>query len=412
MHYNFYFDESFHDRAVTLSSDGVLNVLDSNKNDSYLGVFWGCSNTKASKALKLLLNFEKRQRQNFGLPKDKELKSTNISKEHFIHGIKSFRDKTYFFYKDLFETMLTIEPIIQIESISKVEFYIRELFKETEFPIWVKPDSFYYSLVKFFLIYSNKELLKNLYLVNDKESAQEFKSFLLCQIKKLLEAIDGIERKTKEKIAYEEVCTILENVEIMINPDNKYAFNYSPNFDGLIRLLDEIEISSKKVNLTIDREEKTFMTALQFPFNTVKQQESINSVQLRFSDWISGFIGRMMYALLNDKNMKEDTVEDFNIIKNNDLTTKRILSDEWFNLTKKDFELYHLIYDALIVNHQHYWTTMTLSYCDQTIMFYGLLRYMASYKTYDDFCRVRKEMHSEYYNACCCNELEQHYKKI
>lgn len=412
MHYNFYFDESFHDRAVTLSSDGVLNVLDSNKNDSYIGVFWGCSNTKASKALKLLLNFEKRQRQSFGLPKDKELKSTNISKEHFIHGIKSFRDKTYFFYKDLFETMLTIEPIIQIELISKVEFYIRELFKETEFPIWVKPDSFYYSLVKFFLIYSNKELLKNLYLVNDKESAQEFKSLLLCQIKKLLEAIDGIERKTKEKIAYEEVCTILENVEIMINPDNKYTFNYSPNFDGLIRLIDEIEISSKKVNLTIDREEKTFMTALQFPFNTVKQQESINSVQLRFSDWISGFIGRMMYALLNDKNMKEDTVEDFNIIKNNDLTTKRILSDEWFNLTKKDFELYHLIYDALIVNHQHYWTTMTLSYCDQTIMFYGLLRYMASYKTYDDFCRVRKEMHSEYYNACCCNELEQHYKKI
>lgn len=412
MHYNFYFDESFHDRAVTLSSDGVLNVLDSNKNDSYIGVFWGCSNTKASKALKLLLNFEKRQRQSFGLPKDKELKSTNISKEHFIHGIKSFRDKTYFFYKDLFETMLTIEPIIQIELISKVEFYIRELFKETEFPIWVKPDSFYYSLVKFFLIYSNKELLKNLYLVNDKESAQEFKSLLLCQIKKLLEAIDGIERKTKEKIAYEEVCTILENVEIMINPDNKYTFNYSPNFDGLIRLLDEIEISSKKVNLTIDREEKTFMTALQFPFNTVKQQESINSVQLRFSDWISGFIGRMMCALLNDKNMKEDTVEDFNIIKNNDLTTKRILSDEWFNLTKKDFELYNLIYDALIVNHQHYWTTMTLSYCDQTIMFYGLLRYMASYKTYDDFCRVRKEMHSEYYNACCCNELEQHYKKI
>lgn len=412
MHYNFYFDESFHDRAVTLSSDGVLNVLDSNKNDSYIGVFWGCSNTKASKALKLLLNFEKRQRQSFALPEDKELKSTNISKEHFIHGIKSFRDKTYFFYKDLFETMLTIEPIIQIESISKVEFYIRELFKETEFPIWVKPDSFYYSLVKFFLIYSNKELLKNLYLVNDKESAQEFKSLLLCQIKKLLEAIDGIERKTKEKIAYEEVCTILENVEIMINPDNKYTFNYSPNFDGLIRLLDEIEMSSKKVNLTIDREEKTFMTALQFPFNTVKQQESINSVQLRFSDWISGFIGRMMCALLNDKNMKEDTVEDFNIIKNNDLTTKRILSDEWFNLTKKDFELYNLIYDALIVNHQHYWTTMTLSYCDQTIMFYGLLRYMASYKTYDDFCRVRKEMHSEYYNACCCNELEQHYKKI
>ena len=80
MHYNFYFDESFHDRAVTLSPDGILNILDSNKNDSYIGVFWGCSNTKASKSLRLLLNFEERQRQSFGLANENELKSTNISK--------------------------------------------------------------------------------------------------------------------------------------------------------------------------------------------------------------------------------------------------------------------------------------------------------------------------------------------
>ena len=63
------------------------------------------------------------------------------------------------------------------------------------------------------------------------------------------------------------MCIILESVEIMVNPDNKYKFNYSPNFDGLIRLLDEIKISSPKVNLTIDREEKTFITAQQFPFH-------------------------------------------------------------------------------------------------------------------------------------------------
>lgn len=412
MHYNFYFDESFHDRAVTLSPDGVLNVIDSNKNDSYIGVFWGCSNTKASKALKLLLNFEERQRQSFGLAKEKELKSTNISKEHFTYGVKSFRDKTHYFYRDLFETMLNIEPIIQIETISKVEFYVRELFKGTDFPAWVKTDSFYYTLTKFLLIYGNKELFKKLYLVNCKKSAKEFKDLLLSQIKQLLEAIDGIKRKTKEEIAYEEVCIILESVEIMIDTCNKYAFNYSPNFYGLIRLLDEIKISSKKVNLTIDKEEKTFMTAQKFPFHTIKQQESINSVQLRFSDWISGFIGRMMYALSNDEKMQEDEVLEFSKIKDNDLTTKRILSEKWFDLTQKDFELYQLIYNALIVKHQYHWTTMTMSYCDQTILFYALLRYLASYKTYDEFCKVTKEMHSEYYNSCCCEELLQHYKTI
>lgn len=412
MHYNFYFDESFHDRAITLKVDGTLNVLDSDKNDNYIGVFWGCPNTKLSRVIKLLSEFEDRQRKNFGLPIGKELKSTNIAKDHFKYGIKSFNKNTKEFYCDLFSTMIKIQPIIQIETISKLEYFIREVFRHTDLPDVVNSNSFYYSLTKFFLVYHNPEILEALYRVNNEETANDFKRLLLTQIDMLLQTIHGIERKIREENAYSEIYAILSNIDITIQNENKYYFDYSPNFHGLINLLNETGLSETKVNLTIDQEEKTFRTAQKFPFSSVKQQKSHNSVQLRLSDWISGFIGRMMYALVNDSGMTEDKVVDFNLISENDLTTKRILSEEWFEIKKEDLELYHLIYNALVVKQEHYWTTMTMSYCDQTVMFYSLLRYFASYKSYEEFSKIAPPMHSEYYNSCCCMELERYYKNI
>ena len=409
LHYNFYFDESFHDRAITLSSEGILNVLDESKNDSYIGVFWGCKNTESSRALRLLSQFEMRQRKNFGLPNDKELKSTNISKNHFEVGLRSFNKNTLVFYTDLFQTIKTLKPIIQIEAISKVEYYLRCLLNNTEFPYWVDSKAFFYSLTKFFIVYHNSQLLQALYSVVDSESAAKFKDLLLEQISILLDAIKGIPRKSKEESAYREIYMILASLDIELKDGKHCDFDYSPNFNGLINLLTEIDIPFQKVNLAIDQEEKTYQTALRYSFNSVKQQKSHNSVYIRLSDWISGFIGRMMFALSNDCGMQEDKVDHFEDIKKNDLTSKRILSSKWFDIDKDRFDLYHLIYDTLLVQQEHYWTTMTMSYCDQVVMFYTLIRYFAGYHSYADYCRVESKMHSEYYNASCCNELMRCY---
>lgn len=407
MHYNFYFDESFHDRAITLSSAGTLNVLDENKNDSYIGVFWGCKNTEISKALRILSQFENRQRSNFGLPKEKELKSTNISKDHFTYGLRSFNKNTLIFYTDLFNTLKTLKPIIQIETISKVEYYLRCLFKGTELPYWVDNNSFFYSLTKFFIVYHNPQLLQKLYSVVDNDSAEEFKILLLEQISELLEVIEDIPRKSREEIAYQDIYFIIKNINVELGEGKYCDFDYSPNFNGLINLLKEIGISFQKVNLSIDQEEKTFQIAKKYSFNSIKQQKSHNSVYIRLADWISGLIGRMMFALSSDSSIQEDKLENFEDIKKNDLTTKRILSAKWFEIDKERFDLYHLIYKTLIVEQEHYWTTMTLSYCDQTVMFYALIRYFASYRTYEDYCKVESQMHSEYYNTACCEELQK-----
>ena len=36
MHYTFYFDETFHDRKITVKPSGVINTFTENKNDSTL----------------------------------------------------------------------------------------------------------------------------------------------------------------------------------------------------------------------------------------------------------------------------------------------------------------------------------------------------------------------------------------
>lgn len=409
MHYNFYFDESYHDRAITLSSEGTLNVLDESKNDSYIGVFWGCKNTDSSKNLKILSQFEKRQRINFGLPKEKELKSTIISKKQFTNGVKSFNNNTLEFYADLFKTLHKLNPIIQIEAISKVEFYLRRIFIRTQLPPQVNDNAFFYSLTKFFVVYHNSQLLQKLYSVNDALSAKEFIQLLLKQINDLLVVIKDIPRKSREELAYQEIQIILSSIDVRLDEAKRFDFDYSPNFYGLRNLLDEINIPLQKVSLSIDQEENTYQTAKEYSFKSIKQQKSHNSVYIRLSDWISGFIGRMMVALSNDCGMQEDKLEIFEDIRRNDLSTKRILSSKWFNIDKKRFDLYLLIYKTLIVDQEHYWTTMTMSYCDQVVMFYALIRYFAGYRTYEEYCKVDSQMHSEYYNTSCCADLQKYY---
>lgn len=46
------------------------------------------------------------------------------------------------------------------------------------------------------------------------------------------------------------------------------------------------------------------------------------------------------------------------------------------------------------------------------ISFYSLLRYIASYQTFEEFNSVSAAMHTEYYNSCAVDELSEYYKRI
>lgn len=414
MKYTFYFDESFHDRVIKLNKSGVLNTMVPNALDSYIGVFWGCKKEKAEEIESLLYVFEEKYIKKFGLENNKELKSQTIAKKNYIHGIRSFSKNAYDFYWDLFSLIKTIQPILQIEIISKTEYVVRKIVDNMVFDphLHVNKSTFIYSFTKFINTYHTNELLECLFNICDEKSGYNFRKTILNHLKCILSEIKEIKRKKREYLAFQQLYIIFKKSRIVYFSNNDYTFSYVPNFNGLSLLLDELGIPIFDVSVFIDNEEKTFNTAQKYEFDLVEQVDSSKSIQIRLSDWISGFIGRIIYAIKNDKRMLEDKISHLVDISQNDLSTKRILSKEWFDIREKDYNLYMLIFDSLIVGHEHYWTTMTTTNCDQAILFYALLRYFASYKSYKKYSEVEPAMHSEYYNSRLIGELNEYYKRI
>lgn len=412
--YVFYFDESFHDRKIRINDKGKFNVLREDALENYIGVFWGCPRSELSSNRKLIERFENKQRKHYKLQDKQELKSTVISKKNFIYGVHSFNKDTLKFYQDLFRMLEVINPVIQVNMISKMELYLRQAFKGMRYymPEEVNEKSFYYSLTKFMITYHNEELIRTLFDVHNYESMLKFRDLLLYNFECILKEISEIERKKREVVAFRKIVFVLKNSVFVKLPEKEYEFSYFINFDGLCKLLEEKNIAVPLVDIIIDNESKTLEAAQSYKFQTVKCRESHEVVELRLADWIATFIGRMIYGLYHDEGMKEDKVYDIRHIGENDLERKRILSEKWFELEEERFNLYKLIYDVLIIGHTEYWAAMTLSYGDQCNSFYSLLRYFGGLKDYEEYKNIDTKIHSEYYNASCCYALERSYERF
>ena len=412
--YTFYFDESFHDRKIRISENGKFNILREDALDNYIGVFWGCPTSELTCNRKLIQRFENRQKIQYGLTDEQELKSTVISKKNFKYGIRSFNKVTMTFYKELFELLDIINPIMQVNMVSKMELYLRFAFQGLRYlgDGEVIEKSFFYSLTKFMITYHNEELLKVLYNVCNYDSMMEFKELLQFNFECIINEIKDIQRKERELLAFQNILDILKCSVIDKLPEKEYQFQYFINFDGLCNLLKEKNIDMKFVNVVIDEEPSTYSAAQNYRFQSVKCGKSNETIELRVADWIASFIGRMIYGFYNDEGMEEDIVTDIRQIGENDLVSKRILSENWFDIDIQQFELYHLLYDVLIIGHTEYWTAMTMSYGDQCSNFYSLLRYFSTYSDYEKYRKTNAKLHSEYFNWACCMELERSYQNF
>jgi hypothetical protein len=411
LHYDFYFDETFHDRKITVSQDGMVNSLIQDKNDCYLGVFIGiASNKKTIK--KQLIVLEDKYKHILG--KEEEFKSTTFKRSNFTWGIKSFQKNTFDFYSEFFSTLEKNSLVIHVNATSKLELLFRYLFDislMTQIP-GVYPNSFYYSLTKFVYNYHSPALFSALYMSVKSKDYELFQNELLKHIKCAIEAFDGIERKKREIHALKQLYDIVSLYDFKNELDNKYSFIYQQIFDGLQRLLHELRIPVGKTNITIDQEEKTFNASRGIAFHSVRQTDSKNSIFLRATDHLCGFLGRFMYALMNDAAIKEDKIADISHLSEYDITRKHLLSSMWFDLQEKHFVLYKKIYKVLIEQQGSYWSTMTFSYSDQIVAFYSFLRYIASYESYSEYKTCSLEDHSERYNSACCYDLERAFREL
>ncbi len=312
---------------------------------------------------------------------------------------------------DFFAVLDKLDPIIHINTVSKIELLLRKVipFEKVESCPYVDSNAFYYSLTKFVLTYHTPQLIQALAVSRRKSSCELFREELVNHLETVIATIRKIKRKEREAPALQQLHMILSSIRLDSTISDKYDFVYRQNFVGLSRLLVERGISPQNVAVFIDREEHTFRAAADFSFARVKQTDSSGSIHIRVSDHLCGYIGRTLYALSNDANLKEETVTDISQLAKNDIVRKHILSQEWFDLTEKQYELYQLVGKVLILRQPSYWSTMTWSYCDQVVMFYSLLRYMASYGCFEEFRKISPALHAEYFNSACCDELDRVY---
>ena len=412
MNYVFYFDETFHEEKITIKPNGTINALLEDKNNCYVGVFWGCKQEKIPEVIEPLIDLEKKYKKAFTLSDTKEFKSTTFSPKNFKYGICSFSQLILKYYEDLFQLLLKVNPIIQINIVSKIEWMLRSVFIHAKLPPYINANAFFYSLTKFFIVYQPKEVFAQMAAVCDMESAEQFRLYLIQIIDKVVQATQHIQRKQKEINALSELSIILEDTVFETAFESKFDFIYLANFEGLCNLLSEKNIDLKHIKIVIDREEETFKAAQQFQFGKVKQADSKNSIQIRLADHLCGFVGKMIKALTDDLSQKEERITDYNRINKEALVDKRLLSQKWFNLDERRYSLYKLIYNVLVVNCEAYWATMTMSYSDQATSFYSLLRYINSYEDYTQFKAVELSAHTEYFNTCCLEEMSRAYSEL
>ena len=185
MHYNFYFDETYHDRKIAIKASGQINTFTADKNDSYIGVFWGIENTKQTSVTKRLFALENKYLARYGLTS--EFKSVNIARKNFNFGVRSFNKDALDYYSDLFKLLEQVAPIIHVNVVSKIEYLVRNIFdavdiKHTPF---VSPNSFYYSITKFLIYYHTPELIKALYKTIETADGTFFQEELLNKLYRL-----------------------------------------------------------------------------------------------------------------------------------------------------------------------------------------------------------------------------------
>lgn len=404
--YTFYFDESFHDRKIGFNDKTGLNIRSDNSLDTFIGLFWGCRTSKVPTILEKLSNIEKKHKSILNIPANSEFKTVSINKKNFIRGIKSFNDNVLGFYTDVFQFIDDMDLILQADLISKTEFFVRNIFP-------VSNDSIQYSLTKFIIHYGNNDLFAALENARNSRTNDILRRELIKNLITIMDATKNIPRKEREYQAYRELLFFVSSYKFDMKVHHNYKFDYSPNFDGLIMLLEERGIHPDECDLCIDYEFDIISRAMDYPFHDVRGVTSDKCVQVRLSDWLSGFIGRMIFAMVNDPNMREDPVYNIEDIIDNDLERKRLLSEDWFKIDEIRFELYKLISKALFSNHSdYYWVYLTCNYFDQMAMFASFVQYIASYDDYREFANVDSTSHAKYVNSMCCEMMSKRFSEF
>lgn len=178
-------------------------------------------------------------------------------------------------------------------------------------------------------------------------------------------------------------------------------------------LRDDLHINSNRVNIFIDNEINTIKAAnATHRFKSVEELDSANNICIRLSDWLAGFVGRLLFSIEHDSAALEPNETELKNTAPAEFAKLRLLSDHWFDLSRDQFECYRRAHNVFIGKQMHYWTLMTCVSIDGVSKFSNMLKYFNSYESYEEFKKIPAKTHSEKYNHAVCVDLEHHYRQL
>ena len=397
----FYYDETFHDRKITMLSNGYPNIYESNDNDSFVFAILG---DRKEKMDKILLEYEKIEK----LTKEKlqlegELKSTTFKRGFFKNGFSTMDKNCKSFYIHFFTFLIENNLKFQMGCISKTEYLIFQFAYALDFPPGIIINSFIYSLTKFVEQHRLYNYLRDL-IKGESVFLEKFKSSLIKLLCKFFEEVKGIKREEKEIIAVRQLIEILMVSKVKSNKTICKNWNYDLIAEAVkLRIT---ELNEKNAIVIIDKEPLTLDAFLKNGLNTL-EADSKECLGIRMTDMFVGFIGRFIYYLKND--LHESNYLSLEEIERKKFLSKRLINNNWFNLTEEEFSLIRKL--GNFFDKATYWSSFTLNYMDDMTLFFSYFHYIMAYKNYEKFCE-NSNKHNEFFNSYVCESLHNSYIKM
>lgn len=383
MKYNFYYDESEHSRSI-----GFKTISADNFYDNFITVIVGWKAEDEPNIQKRYFEFEQKHIERHP---NGELKSDTIQNKQLRCGFASTVRGNVGFIDD-YLSLFADDVLIYISTFSKVEYIVKQLFKNYHNSLMFDMDMMKYSIIKSLVIYKPQELVDAIY--NDpKNIVTTMKAFFKDRIEKNK---SNLALKHRESKSFEQILVLLNDVQ----PISCVDWDYAPPFVGFSRYLEEKSIGD--YSLTIDREgehQKTVQAAVSVGLQNVDDAESTDCFGIRMADMMAGLLGKLMKSLC-----KSLHPNDPNAIE------KVILSEDWFVLSDSQLSLYKKLHRIICELNNAWYKSFAGIYADDLVCLNSLLNFM---KRFTDAREIVKELpvQGEYYNNCVCEALSEDFKR-
>lgn len=383
--YNFYYDESEHNRKINYKT-----VSASNYYDNFVTMIVGWSAEKDD-ILKRHAAFETK----YADRKDRngEIKSTMFQQKQFKYGFASLNKQNAQFVND-FLSLFDENIHIYFSVSSKIEYLVLQVFQGYRNSFLIDADLMKYSITKALVMYRPQEIIKCIY-ESPKDFLEELKKFFRDRIECNK---NNPQLKQRETEAFQQILSILDDISDAPEID----WDYRMSFDGFKKYLAEKDISN--YNLIIDKEgesgedSKTLKAAREIGIYNSDEADSKEYPGLRMADMMAGILSKLLKGLCDS--LRYQSLDES--------TNKKILDTGWFCLNEVQLELYKKLYRLICVWQPAWYKSYSGIYSDDLVVFNALLNFMNHFEFVEQI-RADIDTQGEYFNAFACEQLARYF---